>query len=411
MPASATRPDIYNYPRRLKLALENLEANDKISVTNRRLILAFHERSVADGLSIPRLVRYIHILSKLAQELGKSFGTARQEDIQRLLAQVENRPLSDWTKLSYRVVLKKFYRWLKRSKGYPKEVDWIKTPSRIRNKLLPSELLTEDDIKRLASAAATSRDRALILALYESGCRIGELLSLRIRDVEFDKYGAVLLVDGKMGNRRVRVIMSTPAIGEWLNTHPNRGDPDSPLWVGEGRGGASPLRYEAVRALIQRLATRTGIQKPVNPHKFRHSRATFLSKHLKEAQLDQYMGWVPGSKMHSIYIHLSGRDVDGTLLAMYGLATDGEEKPTLKAITCPRCKESCPPTADHCSKCGSPTDPTQLCGLESERTWVDPVMTELLEDSQTQQFLVRRIRELNLYRFISRDALQQELAR
>jgi hypothetical protein len=115
--------------------------------------------------------------------------------------------------------------------------------------------------------------------------------------------------------------------------------------------------------------------------------------------------------MHSIYIHLSGRDVDGTLLAMYGLATDGEEKPTLKAITCPRCKESCPPTADHCSKCGSPTDPTQLCGLESERTWVDPVMTELLEDSQTQQFLVRRIRELNLYRFISRDALQQELAR
>jgi integrase/recombinase XerD len=86
--------------------------------------------------------------------------------------------------------------------------------------------------------------------------KIGELLSLKIRDIEFDKYGAFLMVTEKTGMRPVSIIMSAPALGEWLNVHPNRGDTDSPVWIGEGRGGRSCLRYEAVRTLIQRLADR-----------------------------------------------------------------------------------------------------------------------------------------------------------
>jgi site-specific recombinase XerD len=173
MSTSATGPDIYNYPRRLQLALQNLQNlqnNAKISARNRRLIVAFHERSTAEGLSTPRLVRYIHILSKLAQELGKSFETARQEDITHLVAEIENRPLSDWTKLSYKLVLKKFYKWLRHSKGYPKEVEWIKTPSRIRNSILPADLLAEEDIKRLVSVATTSRDKALSFVRWVQFC-------------------------------------------------------------------------------------------------------------------------------------------------------------------------------------------------------------------------------------------------
>jgi len=135
MSTSATGLDIYNYPRRLELALDNLRKNAKISATNRQLILRFHEKSVADGLSAPRLVRYIHILSKLAEKLQKSFTRARQDDIIRLVARVESQPLSDWTKQSYKVVLRKFYKWLKHTKDFPKEVSWINVPSRIRNNL------------------------------------------------------------------------------------------------------------------------------------------------------------------------------------------------------------------------------------------------------------------------------------
>jgi len=401
MSAPASTLDIYNYPRRLQLALHKLKENRRISATNRQVILRFHEKSVADGLSAPRLVRYIHILSKLAEKLQKPFGRARQEDIVRLVAEVESEPLADWTKQSYKVVLRKFYKWLKHTKDYPKEVSWIKVPSRIRNRFLPSELLTEDEVKRLASVAKTPRDRALVLVLYESGCRIGELLSLRLRNVEFDNHGAVLIVTGKTGMRRVRVIMSSPAIADWLNVHPKRDDPDFPLWVGQGRGRLCAMKYEAVRSVIQDLAALAGVRKSVRPHMFRHSRATFLSKHFTEAQMDHYFGWLPGSKMHSVYVHLGGKDVDGALLSMYGLESNRRDEPTLKPTTCPRCKEPCSPTLDYCPKCGSPTDPTRLSGLETETGWIDPLMNKLLEDIETQQFLARKIRELRLFDQVS----------
>ena len=133
-----------------------------------------------------------------------------------------------------------------------------------------------------------------------------------------------------------------------------------------------------------------------------------LSQHkrLTEAQMDQHFGWVQGSKMHSIYVHLTGRDVDGALLSIYGLAQEREEQPILKAVLCPRCKEPCSPTVDHCPKCGSPTDPTRLYGLESETDWVGPVMTRLLEDTETQQFLIQKIRELHLFEKVGQALLE-----
>ncbi|MGA2789578.1 MAG: site-specific integrase [Candidatus Bathyarchaeia archaeon] len=56
-----------------------------------------------------------------------------------------------------------------------------------------------------AIAAENPRDKALISVLYESGCRIGEILSLKIRN-KFDNNCSVLIVNGKTGQHRVRLI-------------------------------------------------------------------------------------------------------------------------------------------------------------------------------------------------------------
>ena len=92
----------------------------------------------------------------------------------------------------------------------------------MKGRILPEELLTQDDVKALVDATERSRDRALILTLYETGGRIGEVLSLRIRNVQFDEYGAVLIVGGKTGMRRVRIVASSPALAGWLRDHPKR---------------------------------------------------------------------------------------------------------------------------------------------------------------------------------------------
>jgi integrase len=58
------------------------------------------------------------------------------------------------------------------------------------------------ELEALVEATENPRDRALLLCHYESGCRIGELLTLKIESIRFDKYGALLIVNGKTGAKK-----------------------------------------------------------------------------------------------------------------------------------------------------------------------------------------------------------------
>jgi len=151
--------------------------------------------------------------------------------------------------------------------------------------MLPEELLTEE-VKRFVKHVANLRDKALILTLYKSGCRIGELLSLRIRNVQFDDYGTVLIVNGKTGSRRIRIITSVPVLASWIENHSLRDDTDAPLWVNlSTRNRYHVLTYEGAKAVLKSTAKRAGLKKRIYPHLFRHSRATRLANALTEAQL------------------------------------------------------------------------------------------------------------------------------
>lgn len=92
-------------------------------------------------------------------------------------------------------------------------------------------MLTEEEIKKLIDFAPSVQEKALIATLYESGCRIGELIFLKIGHVKFDDHGAQLFVTGKTGLRRVRVVASVPYLIEWLNKHPLKDDSEAFFWT------------------------------------------------------------------------------------------------------------------------------------------------------------------------------------
>jgi site-specific recombinase XerD len=167
--------------------------------------------------------------------LGRNFRSAKKKDIESILGKLERMNYSEWTKHDYKVTLKKFYKWLIGGEDYPKEVKWIKTTVKKEgSQHLPEELLTEEDVKKLIEAADHLRDKALVSVLYESGCRIGELASLKIKNVTFDEHGAIIIVNGKTGSRRLRILGSTPYLSVWLNNHPLKDNPEAPLWVSIG---------------------------------------------------------------------------------------------------------------------------------------------------------------------------------
>ncbi|MFN3621454.1 MAG: zinc ribbon domain-containing protein [Nitrososphaerales archaeon] len=125
----------------------------------------------------------------------------------------------------------------------------------------------------------------------------------------------------------------------------------------------------------------------------RHSRATFLASKLTEAQMNQVFGWRQGSDMPSIYVHLSGRDVDDAILGVYGLKKAEVVEPKLKPKMCPRCKMSNTVDARFCSRCGLALDVKAAAELEEARSRSDAVMDMLMKDSEFRDFLVRKMKE------------------
>jgi DNA-binding Lrp family transcriptional regulator len=117
---------------------------------------------------------------------------------------------------------------------------------------LPEELLSREEAKELIEAAEHPRNRAYVAVTDENGARPQEILSARIRSVQFDQYGAVLIVGGKTGGRRIRLITSAPHLAMWLDNHPQRDSPSSPIWINIGttrHGGI--FDYNAARKLLR----------------------------------------------------------------------------------------------------------------------------------------------------------------
>ena len=350
--------------KRYKSAVRMVENDSELSPYNRKAILKFCYDLQTEGISSTRQVKYLRILPPIAKMLGKDFNKARTADIRRVVNQINSSDFADWTKSDYRVTLKRFYRWLK---GLPKgenppQTSWIRIGGGGKQ-VLPEELVTSEEVLKLVEACENSRDRALVLNLYETGGRIGELLNLRRKHVQFDRYGAVLIFSGKTGDRRVRIIEGAPALAQWVNDHPIK-DPEAPLWINVGdRNHTEPLVYDAVRMLLRRLAMKAEIKKAVNPHSFRHARASYLANHLTERQMEQYLGWTTGSRMSRIYVHLSGREVDDALLKLHGMQKEEPKKiPILTPLICPRCDTKNLTNVKYCSKCGLPLQIEALKG-------------------------------------------------
>ena len=394
--------DIHNRKRQLERCLERLE-KPPISHNN-ALILKFKDDCCAEGLSEGRIVRCIDHLTRLSEFLGKDFDEANKEDIKKLVSKVEtaksrsgNKELSVHTKHAIKIVLKKFYKWLKGTDEYPEEVKWFKCNIKNNNHKIPSDMLTEEDIKALINAALNPRDKAFISTLYESGCRISELMNLRIKDIKFDDIGAQIYVTGKTGFRRVRLVSSVPYLQEWLNRHQQKDNLDSFVWI---KNDGAMLGYNRVRYMLQDIKKRSGIKKEVHPHNFRHSRATYLANFLTEAQMKEFFGWTQSSDMAAVYVHISGRDVDNALLKTYGIKKEEKkQESTLIPQRCARCEQTNEATNKFCKRCGLPLDEETkrtIIKEEMDRKQADQVMEELVKDKEILGLLLRKITEKKL---------------
>ena len=347
--------EIYGRKNEYTRELNRLEGG-KIFSKNKEDILRYHKYLFSEGISKNRIIKVSGQLRVISKLLEKEFITANEEDIRDLVSKINSSDYADITKVDFKKMIKRFYRWLEgKNKIYPEKVDWIKGREKRGNKE-NLDIITPEEIKKVIDACENFRDKAVISLLYEGGFRIGELLNMKIRDLKNERNYMKVSVTGKTGPREVLIIYSIPYLNQYLNLHPLKNNLDAPFWISiGGYKHNQKLIYLGVRKLIKRVFKRAGVNKKrLYPHLFRHSRATELAKHFTESQMKAYFGWTQGSNMAAIYVHMSGRDVDGSVLRYYGIEDKKEDyrDKLNNNIICPRCQLVNSFTENVCVQCG-----------------------------------------------------------
>lgn len=177
--------------------------------------------------------------------------------------------------------------------------------------------LSDDEIKRLIEACNTRRDRLLILILYETGMRKGELLGLRHEDIsdcsKFTiKVTRRLNSNGALAKSGARTIPVTRKLLEFYDDYLVHEYPEvnsDYVFVNLTKGDiGKPLHYKAPNQLLEQLENKTGIK--AYPHLFRHTYATRLLR----AGMDRYLlkellGHRSMQTTINVYGHITTEDI------------------------------------------------------------------------------------------------------
>jgi integrase/recombinase XerD len=232
---------------------------------------------------------YVKSLEKFL-EFAKGTDFPPEERISKFLEglqSVEGRRIS-WNsiKLFYEIVLKK---------ECPYQLDKMRHRRR-----LPS-FLYKDDVLSVLEQIKNPKHKLMISMLFGSGLRVGELVKIRIRDVDFDSL-TVRIVNAKQNKDRITVF--SEGLVEGLKSLVKGRDPKAHLFQTQNN---EMYTKRTVQTVFRRAFDSSGIQKKASCHTLRHSFATaLLTNGIDIRSIKDLLGH-KSIKTTMIYLHVTER--------------------------------------------------------------------------------------------------------
>ena len=303
--------DLYNRKKKLDYWTERIHTD--LDEHDKRDVLKFLEIMQEKDQSILTIIRCISIVIQIRKQIDKPLSKFTKEDIKTIFQWMDNNRYKVETVEKYRAVIKKFYKMVYgNNEYYPDCVKWFavkvgKDKHSQERGLDIAEYLEEEEIPILIENTPTLQKRAFLACLYESGSRPEEFLRLSNLDCKIDVNGAILILRGKTGERRIRIISFAKLLQQWLDIHPLKHQKQFPLWISQATNyNNQPLGLRGAQKIIEEALAKGKLEKHKRLYLLRHSRATHLCKWLTEAQMCVFFGWEHGTKVVRRYIHLSG---------------------------------------------------------------------------------------------------------
>lgn len=357
---------------------------------NYKLIEKFARDIRLSGLTDFRVMFYVTRLRHIAQILKEKFDDPEEDDLKICVEHLSEKGIAPRSVEDYKQTLKKFYSWHLNDKKYKKACSWIHVRTNVDRLKKSEEMVTKSEVDKIIANCRYIRDKALISLLYDSGCRIGEILTIRLKDLELDDRGMSVRVTGKTGERSVYVIGdSISYIKQWRESHPDNSDPEALLFIDLVEGKA--LDYYAARKAIVTAVKRSGIKKRVHIHLFRHTYASRYAEVLSDGVLKAQLGWTGSSRMVQKYVHLNGLQTKNAIRVANGLEPLEKTLKSPELKICQRCGEKNQSTASYCFKCWFPLTTEAALRLRDNQKKIEESLVKQNKISPEMQNILNNI--------------------
>lgn len=165
------------------------------------------------------------------------------------------------------------------------------------------KVLSEKEIMSILNNVKNLKHRVILLLIYAAGLRIGEVLRLKIKDIQSDRK--MIYIQGGKGNKDRYTVLSEKLL-ILLRVYYTKYHPKEYLFEGQNGGIYSDV---SIRNILKKAITQANIDKRVTPHMLRHSFATHLLEHGTDLRYIQELLGHSNSKTTEIYTHVSKKEI------------------------------------------------------------------------------------------------------
>lgn len=185
-------------------------------------------------------------------------------------------------------------------KRHQRKLDLDRLEAPPRERVLP-KVFSKEEVMAIFKKIRNPKHRMALSLQYACGLRVGELLQLRVRDIDFDRR--VINVIQSKGSKDRRIPISNKILAhieDYLKLY------NPPDYFLTGQGGGKYTR-SSINNILKLAAKKAGIERPVFSHMLRHSYATHLLESGVDLRFVQELLGHNSSRTTEIYTHVSTR--------------------------------------------------------------------------------------------------------
>lgn len=282
----------------LNNTIDKKSTNDKTNMesTKEKELLKMKEELKLRGYSHKTQKAYLGHIRRFMYSFEKEPEKLQQEEIKKyLVGLLENHKCMTSYFEQTLSALKFFYNNVVNK---PDLVTSIKYPKKERK--LPA-VLSREEVVRILNSIKNLKHRTILMVVYSSGLRVGEVVRLRVEDI--DSKRKLIHVRQAKGKKDRYTVLSDVAL-EVLRLYFKAYEPDNG-WLFEGSKEGEHITERTVQKVFEKACLEAKINKKATVHTLRHSFATHLLEGGTDLRYIQELLGHTSSRTTEIYTHVT----------------------------------------------------------------------------------------------------------